>query len=612
MVLTTKLEALADAAGELLRGLVASGEEEVPFELTGPGEHSPFAQYTPMSGRFVREHWAQLAELDAFAEAREELQRAGIAGAYLERLDEPVPPDEARRAEAAAINFLAGLWDGSADFPVDRDRVDAAVAELQGCVIESDDAAELVVPLLGFHMPTARLELGDATIVRADLVEVPDEVRRVDGTRRSAWEPLFVAVVRNAIPLEDGDGAAVSPGAALRDVVRTLRLFKEGGVGLGPYAWARTPGDRWRRLPTGCAHPRAGGYRLAESELGDLAAFARTFSATPVSGVLARAISRFEAGLERSALLEALSDYVLTLRHLLEGGGPADVGLGMRAAALLAEPEDRPEVRRRVERALALEGELMRGELPARDDGAGPLELVTEVEELTRTILRDAVAGGLGSDLRAAADEALLADGLAAGDGAAEVRGATAEWGAIESSEANPAGNPVAPGRAAEDATGIDVSGREAEETTGIDASGSEAEDATGMKENEDESPTRELMDTKNTRAASSRANLPVDEHAERSRANLPVVEHAERSRANLPVVEGPERDQPSDWLSEVDSRGDTLDWPERPEALKILDRRPQERERARRRVRHLFPRPETTDWRVAELHYERRRRTRV
>lgn len=530
MVLTTKLEALAAAAGALLRGLVASGEE-VPFELTGPGEGSPFAQYTPMSGRFVREHWAQLAELEAFADAREELQRAGVAGPYLERLEEPVPPDEARRAEAAAINFLAGLWDGSAEFPVDRDRVRAAVAGLEGCLGDTDDEAELVVPLLGLQMPTVRLELGDATIVRADLVEVPDEVRRLDGTRRSAWEPLFVAVVRNAIPLDDGDGVGASPGAALRDVVRTLRLFKAGGVGLGPYAWARTPGDRWRRLATGAARPRAGGYRLAESELGELAAFARTVSAAPISGVLARAISRFEAGLERPALLEALSDYVLTLRHLLEGGGPADVGLGMRAAALLAAPEDRPEVRRRVERALALEGELMRGELPARDDGPGPLELVAEVEELTRTVLRDATAGGLGGDLRAAADETLLADGLAAGEGAVEARGATEEWGAVE---------------------------------------GQEIIDAVEKQEIDDESPTTQAMTPENKKSSTP------------------------------------------DWLSEVDSRGDTLDWPERPEALKILDRRPQERERARRRVRHLFPRPEPTDWRVAELQYERRRKARV
>jgi hypothetical protein len=549
LVLTRRLEALADAGGELLRGMVASGEE-VPFELTGPGEGSPFAQYTPMSGRFVREHWAQLAELEPFAEACAELERAGVAASYLARLDEPVPPDEGRRAEAAAINFLAGLWEGSADFPLDSERLAAAVADLEGCVSEADDgAAELVVPLLGFHMPTVRLEVGDATIVRADLVEVPDEARRPDGTRRTAWEPLFVAVVKNALPIDDSEGAGASPGAALRDVVRTLRLFKAGGVGLGPYAWARTPGDRWRRLSTGAARPRAGGYRLADSELADLSGFGRTLSGAPVSGPVARAMSRFEAGLERPALLEALSDYVLSLRHLLEGGGPADVGLGMRAAALLADPDGRPAVKARVERAVALEGELVRGEVPGPHDGPGPLELAAEVEDLTRTLLRDAVSGGLGADLRAAADEALLADGLAAGEGAVEVRGATAEWGAVEP-KPQPCTDPIAPGGEAEEAIGID------------------AEDATGpdLQEIGEEPPTTDVMDTKKP-----------------------------------------------DWLSEVDeSHGDTLDWPERPEALKILDRRPEERERARRRVRHLFPRPETTDWRVAELQYERRKRTRV
>ena len=548
--LTRKLEALAGAAGELLRGVVASGED-IPFELTGPGEGSPFAQYAPMSGRFVREHWAQLAELEAFGEACAEFERTELAGAYLDGLDEPVPPDPGRRAEAATINFLARLWDGSSDFPLDRDRLAAAIAELDGCAAEPEGEAELVAPLLGFHMQTARLELADAAVVRADLVDVPDEVRRLDGTRRAAWEPLFLVVVTHAIPLDDRDGAVLSPGAALRGVVRALRLFKAGGVALGPYAWARTPGDRWRRLPTGAARPRPGGYRLADSELGGVAAFARTLSEAPLSGALARAVSRFEAGLERPALLEALSDYVLTLRHLLEGGGPADVGLGMRAAALLADPDDRPSVRRRVERALALEKELMRGEPPVRDQGRGPLELVAEVEGLTRTVLRDAVAGGLGSDLRAAADETLLADGLAAGEGAVDVRGTTAEWGAIEAPpEPHPGTDPVT-GRAAEEATGLD------------------------LQEIDGGQPTTVVMDTNKTKAA----------------------------------VEDQAGEEPSDWLSEVDSRGDTLDWPERPEALKILDRRPQERERARRRVRHLFPRPETTDWRVAELQYERKRR---
>jgi hypothetical protein len=65
------------------------------------------------------------------------------------------------------------------------------------------------------------------------------------------------------------------------------------------------------------------------------------------------------------------------------------------------------------------------------------------------------------------------------------------------------------------------------------------------------------------------------------------------------------------DWLDELGS-GDTLDWPERPAALRMLDQRPAERKKARDRVSHLFPAPEATEWSVKELAYDRRRRQRV
>ncbi len=66
-------------------------------------------------------------------------------------------------------------------------------------------------------------------------------------------------------------------------------------------------------------------------------------------------------------------------------------------------------------------------------ESGSPLELVAEVESLVRSILRDAVRGRHGADLRAAADELLLADGLAVGEGASALRGSTAEWGAVDS-----------------------------------------------------------------------------------------------------------------------------------------------------------------------------------
>ena len=251
----------------------------------------------------------------------------------------------------------------------------------------------------------------------------------------------------------DADDAEARPDAgaraveAFRQLITTLRLFKAGSVGLGPYAWTRAGANRWRRISTGSGRARPGGYRLAEQELTDLVAFSRTLAyrsalARPVSGpagALPRATSRFEAGLERGVALEALNDYLLTLRFLLEGGGPAGLDLSIRVAALCAEPEQRGQIKAVIDRALSLERELWSGE-PAvgRDDLPSAAETTATVEDLTRAILADAACGHLGSDLRSTADEILLADGLAIGEGGAEVRGSEEEWDAPPEPESAP------------------------------------------------------------------------------------------------------------------------------------------------------------------------------
>ena len=143
---------------------------------------------------------------------------------------------------------------------------------------------------------------------------------------------------------------------------------------------------------------------------------------------LGRAISRFQAGLERPVTLEALNDYLLTLRFLLEGGGPASLGMPMRVAALCAEPDDRTEVKATVDNALALERELWSGEPTTGSERRPPAEIAAEVEDLTRAILGDAACGHLGTELRTTADEILLGEGLQVGEGAPDTRGETAEW----------------------------------------------------------------------------------------------------------------------------------------------------------------------------------------
>ena len=87
-------------------------------------------------------------------------------------------------------------------------------------------------------------------------------------------------------------------------------------------------------------------------------------------------------------VLEALNDYLLALRFMLEGGGPADLGLPMRVAALCAEPEYRSETKAVVDRALALERELWSGEpAPSLNGAEGaptPAETAVAIEDLTR------------------------------------------------------------------------------------------------------------------------------------------------------------------------------------------------------------------------------------
>ena len=449
LVLREGLKTMAGDAALLLRDLLASGVE-VPYEVRETGAGSPLAEYVPQTSRFIRDNAAQLAALDSYGTTCAAIEAGGLAEPYLQEMGVPVPANARKRAELSGVVFLCRLWQGSTDFTLDDARLDAAIEEL----VELGEAAlgevEIVVPLRGFQMDCERLELAGATIVRADTVDVPSEARGADGLGGAPWEPSYLVAARidSLDAEEDGSDVGIRSVEAFKRVVTTLRLFKAGGVGLGPHAWVKTGGDRWRRIATGAGRPRPGGYRLADTELGDLAALSRGLAreGTPFfrlsvgaggfAAILGRAISRFEAGLERAVTLEALNDYLLTLRFLLEGGGPASLSLSMRVAALCAEPDDRTAVKAVIDRAIALERELWSGEPVIGTSRDLPADVAAEVEEMTRAILRDAALGHLGSELRTTADEVLLSDGLRVGEGAGD-RGETAEWGTT-SREANP------------------------------------------------------------------------------------------------------------------------------------------------------------------------------
>ncbi len=577
------LKQLAKDASAVFAEIVDGGQE-IPYEIAESDESSAFCQYRPLSAKFVRDNATELRELETFREATETMRRSDVAATYLEEAGITPPADAVERATLAVTYFLARLWDGCSDFEIDEDRFSAALDEVEECAEPEAGEVEAIVPLIGFTAPTSRIELPGAAIVRADTVDVPPEAARSERAGGGEWEPTFVISARIELDADGGlSGAGERVAATFERVVTTLRLYKGGGVGLGPHGWVRVAGDRWRRIATGAGRPRTGGYKLTEDEIPALRDLARSVSVHPKRvSRLRRALLRFESGLDRRGAVDALNDHLLGLRFLLEGEGPAGVGLPMRAAALAADGDQRTEIKRTVEQAIALERELWSGE-PASAGPASPSEVSTGIERLLRAILRRGLSGELGSDLRSAADELLLADGLAIGEGAA-ARGSTSEWElGTDPDDAERVSAEAFERFEADPEPEIRVTREGEAEPVKSDASASlQAE----IEVLEDELPV-----------------APESEVAEDpATASWPIATATPAAGPTQRVEPEPEPvSEPAGWLEEVDEGPKvTMDFPrrDRDNHIEELSKPPMEREEVKARVQYLFPRTET-DWTV-------------
>ena len=619
LVVQEALKVMARDASERLRELVAKGED-LPYDVHEAEAGTPLPQYVPLTEEFIRDQSQALCALDSFGAACAAVDSAELAAPYLESFGIAVPDEGRKRGELAGVVFLCRLWAGSTDFSVDDARLGATIAELEAGGEIAEDEIEVIVPVRGFQMPVTRLELATATIVRADTVDVPAEAKAAEGSGAAGWEPTFLAATRVS-ESDSADGRPVDAGAraveAFRQLVTTLRLYKRGGISLGPYAWTRAGEHRWRRIATGAGKPRRGGYRMVEEELSDLAVFSRALAYRStafgrpargepgVSGALARAISRFEAGLERAVVIDALNDYLLSLRFVLEGGGAAQLGLAIRVAALCAEPEQRGEVKAIVDRAVSLERELWSGDpAPAGGGVPTPAQTAAEVEDLTRAILRDAACGHLGGDLRSTADEILLADGLAVGEGRAEQRGGAEEWD-VHRADA-----------ALEETREMSLEELEAELHAPGEATADPSENGHEPVPKGPEPETPESQPP-----AAGQETLWMDVAAEWHQPErgedvgpMQVPEPGGRIR----VESRPQQEEESVFDSEAHAHqerprtvGEAAD-SSRARVAELLSERPKDRADTSERVAYLFPRPETTEWNVRELSYDRRRRAQI
>jgi hypothetical protein len=393
----------ADAAGRL-KAETAAGAE-IPFEITEePGGSSPLYCYRPLTGAFIRERLGLLSALPTYAPAARALAAVEGTQAYLRERGEPrIPGDPRERADVALRLFLASVFAERSEFGFDPDRFELSYEQLENSVYEGRCVSTVIAPLLGVALDpaTTELPLGDGlSLVRGELLpDAPTEAVWSHGEEPNVLAVLKVAQERSVRP------PVSIARARFRRVLTALRLFERGGYALDPIAWARTDTGPWRPAALGGSGRPRFITLISASQEDELRAFCNLISRRmPTGGELAWALARFEMGCERVAPFEALSDYLLALRALLEPEGPGSGRLATRLSVICAKPEERASLAERIAHAISLERAVIAGLAPAEP---GVNTLVDEMAEHLRALLRDALCGHLDSDLRTVADELL-------------------------------------------------------------------------------------------------------------------------------------------------------------------------------------------------------------
>jgi hypothetical protein len=380
-----------------------AGGAEVPFEIVAQqGGRVPLYCYRPLTDRFIGERLGLLITLPTYAAAARALEGVDTLAGYMRHRGEArVPSSPRERARVALEIVLATVFAEREQFEFDRDRFEKAFAELERTIYKGRCVNTVVAPLLGVALDpdTREIALGDGiALIRGETLEEAP----LDAVWGDGYGPNVLAVF-SAVQDRDAPTPVAQARARFRRVLTALRLYEPGGYALGPTAWTRPDTGTWRPF----ALPFSGRPRLQtvisarqEDELrGFFNLIARR---TPGGGPLSWALARFEMGAERLGPFEALTDYLLAARALLEPEGPAAGQLPVRLAAICANPANRSSVCERIAQAVALERSVMLDEaVPAPGSDA----LVLELSEYVRALLRDMVCGHLGPDVCALADD---------------------------------------------------------------------------------------------------------------------------------------------------------------------------------------------------------------
>ena len=395
---------------------------EIPFELGSRSARMRGPQlycYQPQTAEFIREHWAPLRRLPSHATAVALLEGFEGLDRYLLAREAPLgtrgrPPRRSHggpRAEAALRTVIEDVFAEQSAFEVRDERLHAALERLDNAARVSPEEITMLASLHGLAISSPELVLAPGlTIARPDALHGAPEQALAPALGDEHGEETGRLLV--TFTSEDTDMLAALTRAreVLGELLRALRLFGDGRVTLGRIAWVRLGDGGWSPRALGTGGRPHGMLVVSAAQEDELRAFCNLVSRrAPQEGVLAWALARFEMGCERASEYEALSDYLLALRALLEPEGslsdePSGGLLAERLAALCALPEERPELMRRVAQALTLERMAVAGAAAKQANGQ---VLVRELASHLRALLRDVICGHLESDLVALAEELL-------------------------------------------------------------------------------------------------------------------------------------------------------------------------------------------------------------
>jgi hypothetical protein len=395
-----------DAAAVLADDLRAGAEIEYEVDEQPAGSKTVLYRYTPLTGQCIDARWERIRALDSSARAG----RALGSGAALYLRLQGVPGVD---SEPALRELLGRLYDDATSFEFPEERFERLYREVERTLYENTMRATVLAPLPGLELEHGRVDLGDGvTLIGGEAIDAPPEAVWSDARDRTGAPHVLCVLerdIRTDMPLPVTEARI-----RFRRLLTALRLFKTGAVALGPLAWSRVDEGAWQPLQLGTAgHLRGEPWLLAAAEEGDLRELLDLLAHARPGGAVAWTLARFEMGSERALDTEAISDYLMALRALLDGyDDTGRASLALRLAALCAEESDRRALQRRVELAFSLERFVIGGGSgDAYMDTIGsesPRELVLEVENQLRALLRDVLCGYLDQDLKSAADDILL------------------------------------------------------------------------------------------------------------------------------------------------------------------------------------------------------------